>query len=163
MPVSYRAAAAPPPRRGHSLGLARLCLFGRPVTDPARLPAACRHPDAAWRAAPVALPAAPLPALAAAAASLLLLPPLWPAAAAVPATDECEACDGTLAAPTVRALPPPPLALLLLLLLLVLLVVVANPRGAARLGRRAACRLARSWRPGGGGHARVGGDRGRHV
>ena len=167
VPVSYRAAATPPPRRGHTLALARLCLFGRAV-EPSQLPATCRHPDAAWRATPVGLPPASFgfPTLSAAAASLLL-PPLWPAVSVNAAVaDECVACDGALAPPPVRALPSPPAALLLLLLLLLLLV--AKPRVAARLGRRGgACRLVRAcccrgWGAGGAARARIAiGERGR--
>ena len=141
VPVSYRAAATPPPRRGHPLALARLCLFGRAV-EPSQLPAPCRHPDGAWRPAPVTPPPAPLglAPLTALAASLWL-PPLWPAVSESARADECAACDGALPPRPVHALPSPPAALLLLLLVLLL---VAKPRVAARLLRRGSCGLARA-------------------
>ena len=150
VPLTRRSPAAPCPatRRGQLLSIEGLALFARALT-PAQLPAACLHPDPAWRAAPVrSLARESWPDAAATAASELLGPWLLPRtaadAAAAAAFAQCPACTGHEPAPLsplpTRLLTSPPAAILPgLASVALLLACVAEPR-VGRFVRRLARR-----------------------
>ena len=150
VPLTRRSPAAtcPASRRGQLLSIESLALFARAIA-PAQLPAACLHPDPAWRAAPVRhLPRESWLDAAATAASELMGPWLprraWSDAdaAAAAAFARCPVCTGRelLPPPPTRLLASPPAAVLPGLASVALLMAcVVEPR-VGRLVRRLARR-----------------------